>query len=70
MKGNMSKREPSEMGLALKVYRKKKQLTQEAFAQLLGISLSTLRAWEQGQTHPDRTTAVFIKLWLESTKKK
>lgn len=38
----------------VKELRKKIGLTQEAFAQQLGISVMTVRRWEKGKTKPSR----------------
>jgi putative transcriptional regulator len=35
-------------------------LTQEQFAALLGVSVATLRNWEQGRREPDRAARVLI----------
>lgn len=37
-------------------------LTQELFAQLLGISLGTLRNWEQGRRRPDGAARMLLKV--------
>ena len=34
--------------------------TQEAFAQMIGASLSTIRSWEQGKRHPTGTARVLL----------
>jgi tellurite methyltransferase len=34
-------------------YRKEKNLTQEEFSKLLGISFQAVSKWERGQTMPD-----------------
>jgi len=34
--------------------RVRKGLTQQDFAQLLGVSLSTVQRWEKGKTRPSR----------------
>lgn len=49
-------------------YRKRLGKSQQEFANDLGISISTLRNWEQGQTWPDKSTARFIELFLADKK--
>lgn len=39
--------------------------SQADFAKRLGISIHTLRNWEQGRTWPDFATARFIELFLK-----
>ena len=40
-------------------------LTQEAFAHLLGIGLSTLRSWEQGKRDPSGAARMLIAIALK-----
>jgi len=40
-------------------------LTQEAFASLLGIGLSTLRSWEQGKREPSGAARMLIAIALK-----
>ncbi|MCF7731678.1 MAG: helix-turn-helix domain-containing protein [Akkermansiaceae bacterium] len=40
-------------------------LTQEAFASLLGIGLSTLRSWEQGKREPSGAARMLITIALK-----
>ena len=42
--------------------RKKYGLTQEKFAILLGISIATLRNWEQGRRKPDGPARVLLRV--------
>ena len=42
--------------------RKKYGLSQEKFAALLGISVSTLRNWEQGRRKPEGPARVLLKV--------
>jgi len=42
--------------------RKKYGLSQEKFAILLGISVSTLRNWEQGRRKPDGPARVLLRV--------
>ena len=37
-------------------------LSQERFAQLLGISVATLRNWEQGRRKPDGPTMALLRI--------
>jgi DNA-binding transcriptional regulator YiaG len=45
----------------LKDWRNKKDLSQQAAAQFLEISISALQSWEQGRKKPSRFTAGFIR---------
>jgi DNA-binding transcriptional regulator YiaG len=45
--------------------RQSLNLTQEAFASLLGIGLSTLRSWEQGKRDPSGAARMLIKIALK-----
>ena len=38
---------------AIKQLRKEKAITQEKLAELVGVSLMTIRRWEWGKTNPD-----------------
>ena len=40
--------------------RKKYGLSQDKFAKLLGISISTLRNWEQGRRKPDGPARILL----------
>jgi putative transcriptional regulator len=42
--------------------RKKYGLSQEKFAMLLGISVSTLRNWEQGRRKPEGPAQVLLRV--------
>ncbi len=42
--------------------RKRYGLSQEKFAKLLGISVSTLRNWEQGKRKPEGTARVLLHI--------
>ncbi|MBE2898177.1 type II toxin-antitoxin system MqsA family antitoxin [Pasteurellaceae bacterium 20609_3] len=42
--------------------RQKSGLSQNKFAQKLGISVNTLKSWEQGQRQPSGAAATLIKL--------
>lgn len=37
-------------------------LTQEEFAQRFGLSLATVRDWEQGRTQPDQTASTYLEV--------
>ena len=60
------KREPSRMyvmdGPNIKVIRKNYRLSQSQFAALLGISVSTLRNWEQGRRAPEGPARVLLRV--------
>ena len=53
-----AKNEVSKVRLSL-------NLTQEAFASLLGIGLSTLRSWEQGKRAPSGAARMLIAIALK-----
>lgn len=42
--------------------RKRLGLSQEAFAQKFGLSVATLRDWEQGRRQMDRTAQAFLRV--------
>ena len=42
-----------ELKPKVKVIRKKFKMSQAQFADLIGVSIFTLRNWEQGRTEPD-----------------
>ena len=42
--------------------RRKQRLSQAAFAKRYGLSLGTLRDWEQGRRSPDRSAVVLLSL--------
>jgi len=50
-------KERKESAQRIQALRARKELTQEAFAQLLGVSLSTVQKWESGRAVP-RTHAL------------
>lgn len=60
------KRKPSRVyyfePLKIKAIRKKLKLTQAQFAQLLCVSLGTLRNWEQGRTYPDGPAIALLRI--------
>ena len=44
----------------VKTLRRALGLTQEEFAQRFGLSLATLRDWEQGRTQPDQAASTYL----------
>jgi putative transcriptional regulator len=42
--------------------RKKTGMTQEAFAQRFGVSVNTLRHWEQGKRYPEGPARTLLKV--------
>ena len=46
----------------VQLIRKKYGLSQEKFATLLGISVSTLRNWEQGRRKPEGPARVLLRV--------
>jgi putative transcriptional regulator len=48
--------------LQVKRIRDSYGLTQEKFAALLGISVGTLRNWEQGRRKPEGTALILLKV--------
>lgn len=46
----------------IKRIRERYQLTQEQFAAMLGISVSTLRNWEQGRRVPEGPAMVLLRV--------
>jgi putative transcriptional regulator len=46
----------------VQLIRKKYALSQEKFAALLGISVSTLRNWEQGRRKPEGAARVLLRV--------
>ena len=46
----------------VQLIRKKYGLSQEKFAILLGISVSTLRNWEQGRRNPEGPARVLLRV--------
>jgi len=51
-----------ESGIDIVALRKFVGLTQEMFAQALGISVHTLRNWEQGRRHPEGPALALIRV--------
>lgn len=46
----------------VQLIRKKYGLSQQQFATLLGISISTLRNWEQGRRNPEGPARVLLRV--------
>jgi len=46
----------------VKAIRKQFSLSQNKFAQLLGISIGTLRNWEQGRRKPDEPARTLVRV--------
>jgi putative transcriptional regulator len=46
----------------VKVIRERLNMTQQEFAEAYGLSLSTLKNWEQGHRQPDGVVRIFIKM--------
>ena len=46
----------------VKELRKNLDMTQEEFAMLFGINISTLRGWEQGRRTPDGPARVLLRI--------
>lgn len=46
----------------VKIIRKSFDLSQNRFAKLLGISVGTLRNWEQGRRKPDGPARVLLRI--------
>ena len=60
------KRKPSRVfhyePVKVKEIRAKLRLTQEQFAEMLRISLGTLRNWEQGRTYPEGAAIALLQV--------
>lgn len=51
-----------ESGTDVTAVRRFVGLTQEAFASAMGISVHTLRNWEQGRRHPDGPALALLRI--------
>jgi putative transcriptional regulator len=51
-----------ESGADIAALRRFVGLTQRAFAEALGISVATLRNWEQGRRHPDGPALALLRI--------
>ena len=49
-------------GADIAALRRFVQLTQEKFAQAMGISVHTLRNWEQGRRHPEGPALALLRI--------
>ncbi len=47
--------------------RKSNNLTQQKFADALGVSVRTVQDWEQGRRHPDRRSKIALKAFIEKS---
>lgn len=50
------------IGINIQSLRKKYGLSQSKFAALLGISVSTLRNWEQGRRKPEGPARILLRI--------
>lgn len=63
MRGDMKPSRVFELGqINVQSIRKKYGLSQNKFAKLLGISVSTLRNWEQGRRKPEGPARVLLRI--------
>ena len=46
----------------VKLIRQKWELTQDEFAEAFGLSVATIRDWEQGRTEPDQSSESFLRV--------
>jgi len=53
-------------GEQIQAIRKKMSLSQSVFAQLLNVSASSVRQWEQGKRKPSGSTKVLLELLEKS----
>lgn len=60
--------EHSSKQINVKAIREKTGLTQQGFCATLGISINTLRHWEQGLSNPRGTAKVLLKLVEQNPK--
>ena len=51
-----------DTSVEIKRIRKKVGLTQDTFAMALGVSVSGLRKWEQGQRHPHGAALTLLQI--------
>jgi putative transcriptional regulator len=60
------KRKPSRViafnPVEVKAIRRRLHVSQVQFATLIGVSVSTLRNWEQGRTYPEGAARVLLKV--------
>lgn len=55
-------RVPISRTVDVKAIRKSLSMTQEEFAESFGLSLASLRNWEQGTRIPERPIALYLRL--------
>lgn len=55
-------RVPISRTVDVKAIRKSLSMTQEEFAESFGLSLASLRNWEQGTRVPERPIALYLRL--------
>lgn len=55
------------LGENIKNLRKTKGLTQEEFANSIGVSFQTVSKWERGDSYPDITILPIISEYFETT---
>ncbi|MBC1560110.1 type II toxin-antitoxin system MqsA family antitoxin [Listeria booriae] len=53
---------PKYTAAEIKGFRQKIELTQSAFAELLGISTKTVEAWESGRNNPNGSASRLLQL--------
>ena len=57
----------SNVGFRIRSYRKKNKLSQKEFADKIGLSVSTLSNYENGNTLPDMKTLVHLSVLFNCT---
>ncbi|EUJ31726.1 helix-turn-helix domain-containing protein [Listeria cornellensis] len=53
---------PTYTAKDIKAFRQKVELTQSAFAELMGISVKTVEAWESGRNNPNGSASRLLQL--------
>ena len=56
---------PKKMGIFLKTLRKEKNITQEQFAEIIGVSARTVSRWETGTNMPDLSILIQISEYYD-----
>ena len=64
MKANNASRRTTITETDVALARRKANLTQEQFAEILGTSKRTLESWEQGARKPSKAAQSLIKLFI------
>lgn len=54
-----------QLSAALRTIRQKSFMTQESFAQEVGVTASTINRWEHGKAKPNLTAMKRLKLFCE-----